>query len=111
MFFINNPTSVKNNTEIISEFKLEQNYPNPFNPTTTIKYSIPTGVALNGTVANVQLIIYDILGRDVATLVNKEQLPGNYEVKFDASNLTSGLYFYKIFTGDFVDVKKLILLK
>ncbi|MDA3861881.1 MAG: T9SS type A sorting domain-containing protein, partial [Melioribacteraceae bacterium] len=74
-------------------FSLEQNYPNPFNPSTAIKYSIPSNV--KGEMANVKLVVFDILGREVATLVNKEQKAGNYDVKFDASKLTSGIYLYR----------------
>ncbi len=92
------------------EFVLNQNYPNPFNPTTTIKYSIPEIATLNATTA-VSLKVYDILGREVATLVNKNQKAGNYEVVFNASNLTSGTYFYRITAGDFSKTMKLILLK
>ncbi len=92
------------------EFVLNQNYPNPFNPTTTIKYSIPEIATLNATTV-VSLKIYDILGQEVATLVNKNQKAGNYEVVFNASNLTSGTYFYRITAGDFSKTMKLILLK
>ena len=87
-----------------SEFVLEQNYPNPFNPVTTIEYSIPqAGV--------VTIKIYDILGREVTTLVNEEKQRGNHIVKFNASNLASGIYFYKLQAGNFVESKKMILLK
>ena len=92
-----------------SEFELSQNYPNPFNPSTTIKYSIPNVETRHA--SSVRLIVYDILGREVTTLVNKVQQPGNYEVTFDASNLTSGMYFYYINVGEFRAVKKMILLK
>ena len=85
-------------------FELKQNYPNPFNPVTTINYSIPS----NG---NVKLKIYDILGREVATLVNETKAPGNYEVNFNAANLPSGVYFYRLQTGDFIQTKKMILMK
>ncbi len=91
-----------------SDFKLEQNYPNPFNPTTTIKYSIPISVE---TSYMTSLRIYDILGKEVATLVNERQPAGNYEVKFDGSNLSSGVYFYKLQSGEFVQVNKMILMK
>ena len=113
--FTNIPVSVNNNSEnIISDFRLEQNYPNPFNPSTTIKYSIPsTQTPLLGGAGGgfVTLKIYDILGREVATLVNKQQKAGNYEVQFDASNLTSGIYFYCLQSGSFNESKKMILLK
>ncbi len=85
-------------------FMLEQNYPNPFNPTTQINYSIPSS-------QKVVLNVYDELGRDVATLVNNEQAAGNYTVDFDASNLASGIYFYRLQAGDFVQMKKMILMK
>jgi hypothetical protein len=85
-------------------FNLGQNYPNPFNPTTTITYSIPKESQVN-------LIIYDVMGREVAVLVNGRQQAGAYEVKFDAASLASGTYFYKLTAGDFVSVKKMALLK
>ncbi len=91
------------------DFMLYQNYPNPFNPTTKIKYSIPSvGTSL---MKFLQLKVYNILGREIATLVNKQQPPGNYEVEFDASKLSSGVYFYRLTTGSFVETKKMILLK
>ncbi len=74
----------------------EQNYPNPFNPSTIIKYSIPAPPNLPKREALVQLKVYDILGNEVATLVNKEEPAGNYEINFDGSNLASGVYFYKL---------------
>lgn len=94
-------------------FNLEQNYPNPFNPSTEINYSIPveTLLATSQNVTSVQLIVYDILGNEVATLVNKRQASGRYSVIFDASNLPSGTYFYKLKSGDFTKSKKMILLK
>lgn len=85
-------------------YTLSQNYPNPFNPTTQIKYSISK-------VGNVSLKIYDVLGRVVSDLVNQEQQPGNYSVRFDASKLASGVYFYRIESGSFVSVKKMMLVK
>ncbi|MCG6913679.1 endo-1,4-beta-xylanase [bacterium BMS3Abin03] len=87
-----------------SEYKLEQNFPNPFNPTTNIRYSIIK-------TTKVVLKIFDILGREVQTLVNSEQAPGQYIVKFDAQNLASGIYFYQINAGNFTATKKLMLLK
>lgn len=87
-----------------SAFKLDQNYPNPFNPSTTISYSIPKeGI--------VTLKIYNILGQEVKTLINKFQSAGNYKIIFDAGNLTSGVYFYSINTGSNTEVKKMMLLK
>ncbi|MDA3859933.1 MAG: phospholipase D-like domain-containing protein [Melioribacteraceae bacterium] len=103
--------SVDENKSIPIEFVLEQNYPNPFNPSTTINYSIPVGNWLAQSSTNVALKVYDILGRNVATLVNQEQSPGNYSVKFNASNLTSGIYFYKLQSGSFSEIKKMILMK
>jgi hypothetical protein len=97
-------------------FSLEQNYPNPFNPNTTIRYTIPSVIA--NEVKQSQLVtlkVYDILGNEIAALVNEEQPAGKYEVEFDASsgfrNLTSGIYFYQLKAGTFVQTKKMILMK
>lgn len=93
--------------EVISNshsFKLEQNFPNPFNPTTQIRYSV-----INDGI--VSLKVYDVLGKEVAVLVDEEKPAGKYEVKFDASNLSSGIYFYQLKTGNFADTKKMIFLK
>ena len=92
-------------------FSLEQNYPNPFNPTTTIKYSIPSVISNEERNLNVTLKIYDILGNEVATLVNENKPAGSYEIDFNASSLTSGVYFYKFQAGSFVETKKMILLR
>jgi hypothetical protein len=104
---------VEVNTGAPNKFELEQNYPNPFNPTTTIKYSIPSVIARSGATRQslVQLKVYDILGREVKTLVNKEQAPGNYSVKFDASQLSSEIYFYRLQSGKFIQTRKMILMK
>jgi Secretion system C-terminal sorting domain len=104
-----NPTNVKSNERIGNNFSLSQNYPNPFNPITTIKYSIVN--VETGYIPSVQLKVYDILGNEIATLVNKEQSQGNYEIEFDGLELTSGIYFYKLQAGDFIRTKKMILLK
>ncbi len=96
---------VDDETENPLIFTLEQNYPNPFNPTTTIKYAIPSAIA------NVRLIVYNVLGEEVATLVNQQQAPGFYEVQFDASDLSSGIYFYTLQVGDFIATKKMVLMK
>ncbi len=88
----------------ISDFALEQNYPNPFNPTTQIEYSVAQH-------ANVSLVVYDLLGREVAALVNEVKEPGSYKVNFDASNLPSGIYTYRIQSGSFVQTKKMMLMK
>jgi len=90
-------------------FNLYQNYPNPFNPNTKIKYSVPSNV--NRETLNVILKVYDILGNEVAALVNEEKRAGEYEVTLDASSLTSGVYFYRLQAGDFVERKKMMLLK
>ncbi|VAX22249.1 hypothetical protein MNBD_IGNAVI01-1606 [hydrothermal vent metagenome] len=109
------PTNVEDKTErIITEYKLEQNYPNPFNPTTKIKYTIATPHRSSLSQAEgliVTLKVYDILGREVATLVNKQQQPGNYEVEFNASGLPSGVYFYELRSGEFSQIKKMMLLR
>ena len=89
---------------IVFEYFLEQNYPNPFNPTTTINYSIKLA-------GNVSLKVYDILGTEVASLVNEIQVEGNYKVEFNASTLPSGMYIYKMQASSFTDVKKMILTK
>jgi Secretion system C-terminal sorting domain len=86
------------------EFSLSQNYPNPFNPATTIKYSIPNS-------SKVTLKVYDILGKEVASLVNETKNTGNYEVSFDASKFASGMYIYTITAGNFTASKKMMLLK
>lgn len=102
---------------ILFKFKLKQNYPNPFNPTTTIQYTIPNrektfhSASRQAPVQNVKLKVYDILGREVTTLVNKQQKPGVYKVTFDAANLSSGIYYYRLTSGNFSDVRKMILLK
>ena len=89
---------------IVKDYKSEQNYPNPFNPTTTINFTIPT-------VGSTKLSIYDVLGQEVVVLVNKEMNAGSYKCQFDASNLTSGLYLYKLQSNDYSQAKKMILLR
>jgi hypothetical protein len=97
-------TGVTDRNQTVNSYKLEQNYPNPFNPSTSIRYSIiqPGKVVLK---------VYDILGREITTLVNQFQVAGNYTVNFDASKLASGVYFYRIESGAFQNVKKMMLLK
>jgi subtilisin family serine protease len=98
-------TSVKDNINPVPyKFELSQNYPNPFNPTTTIKYSIPSE-------SRVVLKIYDMLGREVRTLLNEDKVPGNYSLNFNAGNLSSGVYLYKLTAGNFTSTKKLVLIK
>ncbi|MCF8357020.1 MAG: T9SS type A sorting domain-containing protein [Melioribacteraceae bacterium] len=89
---------------IISEYKLYQNYPNPFNPVTSIKYQVARREM-------VVLKIFDVLGNEIATLVNEQKAPGVYSVKFDGSNLSSGVYIYRITAGNYIGSKKLLLLK
>jgi len=92
------------NLSLPGAFSLSQNYPNPFNPTTKITYELPK-------TSDVKLKVYDILGREVAVLVNGEKLKGKYEIEFNASYLASGVYFYKLQAGNFTQTKKLVLLK
>jgi len=107
---ISNIIAEDNEDNIIpTEFRLEQNYPNPFNPSTTIKFSIPAEKIFK--VVPTTLKIYDVLGREVATLVDEDKIPGNHEVKFNGKGLASGMYIYRIQSGNFIDSKKLILLK
>ena len=96
--------SVESTKQSPVKFALFNNYPNPFNPTTTIKYEIPKTV-------NVSLKVYDILGREVKTLINQEQKPGFYEIPFGNDELASGIYFYRLQAGNFIQTKKMILLK
>jgi hypothetical protein len=105
-YAISLPTSVEQGASIAlpEKYMLYQNYPNPFNPTTTITFDIPQR-------SNVRLVIYDIMGREVKTLVNEWKGPGSYRVTFDASGLASGVYFYKLVAGGFVATKKLLLIK
>jgi hypothetical protein len=91
------------------EFELYQNYPNPFNPTTTIRFTIPQDVRRE--TQDVKLILYDVLGYEITTLVNEEKPAGEYIVEFDATALSSGIYFYRIQTGSFIQTKKMILMK
>ena len=90
--------------EIPKQFELYQNYPNPFNPTTVIRYGIPKE-------SNVKLVVYNILGEMVKTLVENKQKAGSYEVNFNASNLATGIYIYRIQAGQFVETKKMVLMK
>ncbi len=89
---------------LLKEYVLEQNYPNPFNPTTVISYSIPTA-------SHVSVKVFDVLGNTITTLVNQTQEIGSYKVNFNANELSNGIYFYKIQSGGFTDIKKMLLLK
>lgn len=97
-------TGVSSNEELPTVYKLYNNYPNPFNPSTTIKYDVPKN-------SFVKLTIFDILGREVDKLVNQDMQPGRYDVQWDAKSYASGTYLYKLEAGDFVEIKKMILVK
>jgi hypothetical protein len=97
-------SSLENGPSLIDEYHLSQNYPNPFNPSTSIKYSILKK-------SNVAIQVFDVLGSEIVMLVNKQQTYGNYTVEFDGSELTSGIYFYRMRAGEFVQTKKMLLMK
>ncbi len=90
--------------QVPSRYALSQNYPNPFNPTTAITFQVPKA-------SNVKLTVYDLLGRDVATLVNEQKSPGTYSVRFDASSLSSGMYMYRLEAGTYTATRRMTLLK
>jgi hypothetical protein len=102
----NNPlTYIGNNINLVPAcYSLFQNYPNPFNPSTTIRYDISK-------IGLVKLVVYDVLGRTVETLLNEKQTAGTYEINFDASQIPSGIYFYKLTVDNFSDIKRMVLLK
>jgi uncharacterized delta-60 repeat protein len=102
--YLQQPTSVKEQAGMLIQYSLSQNYPNPFNPTTMIKFFV-------GTYSYTSLQVYDLLGREVATLVNEQKPAGTYTKQWNASNLPSGVYFYRLQTGSFTQTKKLLLLK
>jgi len=106
--------------ELPTQFSLRQSYPNPFNPTTTIEYTIGGVVALSGAPpsgvegrasANVKLVVYDVLGREVAVLVNERKAAGSYSVTFNARGLASGVYIYRLTAGSYVQARKLLLIR
>ena len=97
-------SGVEEQVSLPMTYKLEQNYPNPFNPTTEIRYQISE-------VSNVSLKVYDVLGREVRTLVNRKQGPGTYEVQFDASGLSSGVYFCGLRTKNYKAIRKMVVVK
>lgn len=105
------PTSVDQIDEIPIDFSLSQNYPNPFNPATKIKVTLPSVGDEHIRPLKTRLIVYDILGRQIATLINEELSSGVYEVEFDGRGLSSGVYFYKLTSGSFVETKKMMILK
>jgi hypothetical protein len=98
------PVGVEDEETLPTEFALEQNYPNPFNPSTTFRYSIPQ-------TSKVVIKVYDILGNEIATLMDEEKSVGTYELTWNASNLSSGIYFYQLIAGEFRSTKKMILIK
>jgi hypothetical protein len=103
--FGNFTTGIEKLDDVIpAAYQLDQNYPNPFNPSTTIRYSIPEA-------GLVTVKVFNLLGQEVATLVNTQQATGAYEVSFDASQLSSGIYFYSIEVNNFTATKKMILMK
>ena len=104
-------TSISGNSGTTpSDYKLFQNYPNPFNPATKIKFDIPAGV-VGQSFLSVTLKIYDVLGRELQTLVNNKLQPGSYEITFDGSNLSGGIYFYRLIAGNYINAKKMIFVK
>jgi hypothetical protein len=103
--------SVPGDQNIPADFALGQNYPNPFNPTTTIEYAIGGVGRYASGVSEVRLVVYDLLGREVAVLVNEKQPVGSYKVAFDAGHLASGTYLYRIMAGQFVQTRKMVLVK
>ncbi len=108
---INIPIGIRNiSGKIPEKFNLEQNFPNPFNPTTKIRFDIPKANNVNQNI-NVLLKIYDVTGREIKTLVNEKLQTGSYEYIFEATGLSSGIYFYKLVAGDFTSVKRMVLVK
>ncbi len=105
------PTSVRAVSPTPEAYKLEQNYPNPFNPSTTIQYTVGGTRGQGLGASEVRMVIYDVLGREVATLVNARQSPGTYEVRFDGLHLSSGIYFYRLTAGAFAATRAMLLLK
>ena len=101
---VQDPVGVSDDESIAEQFELQQNYPNPFNPITRISYAIPSASFVN-------LKVYDIIGNEITVLVNEEKQAGNYQIDFDATELTGGVYFYQLLTGSFVETKKMILMK
>ena len=105
---VNVITGIEEDLQKPLTFKLEQNYPNPFNPSTRIQYQVSSN-------SHVSLNVYDVLGNEIATLVNEEKEPGSFEVEFNLAsgnrNLASGVYFYQLKAGEFIETKKMILLR
>ena len=103
-FLVANPSGITSSEEKPAEFRLFNNYPNPFNPTTNIKFNIAK-------LSFVKIVVYDVLGREVQTLVNELLSQGSYKISFDGTSLKSGIYFYKISAGDYSEIKKMLLIK
>ncbi|MFX1355233.1 MAG: T9SS type A sorting domain-containing protein, partial [Promethearchaeota archaeon] len=103
-FTLDNITSIEEPKEISADFELFQNYPNPFNPSTMINYQLPM-------INEVKLCIYNLLGQRVATLVNERKRAGCHQLEWDASNMASGAYLYRLEAGDYVETKKMILMR
>jgi len=106
---VDEPVFVQNDETSPERFVLNQNYPNPFNPNTTIIFTIPQDEKRE--TREVSMKVYDVLGNEVATLVNDEKLAGSYDVEFDANGLTSGIYFYTLVAGNVIETKKMVLLR
>ncbi|HEY5123477.1 MAG TPA: choice-of-anchor J domain-containing protein [Ignavibacteria bacterium] len=103
--FVGNPNSITNlGTGIPTKYELEQNYPNPFNPSTSIKFAIPKA-------SDVKITVFNMLGQVVSVPVNENKIAGFYEVKFNGSNLASGSYYYRIEAGNFLETRKMMLIK
>ena len=98
------PTAIEAIDTVPKRFSLDQNYPNPFNPATRIRYALPEP-------ASARLTIYDVLGREVSLLVDRQQAAGAYEVTFEAGDLPSGVYFYRLETGPFSEIRQMLLVK
>ena len=96
--------SIEEYSDLPKKFDLSNNYPNPFNPSTTIKFDLPKN-------SKVKLSVYNILGQEVAVVLNKDLNAGSHEIKFNGLALSSGLYFYKMEAGKFVSIKKMMLIK
>jgi len=110
LFKFENPIGIHAESNVIPEkFVMGQNYPNPFNPSTKIRFSVPPSGGAGGVLS--KIIVFDILGREVKTIVNAQLRPGIYEINFDASLLSSGMYFYRLTAGSFTETKKMILVK
>lgn len=103
--FTVNPNRINNySSEIPKEYKLYDNFPNPFNPTTKIGFDISKN-------SYTKIVVYDIIGREMKTLINENLLAGKYEVSWNASNYASGIYFYKMVANEFISIKKMVLIK